>query len=95
MSEMRSVMQPLPYRSSSSNASSSSGVWFERRSKCSTRKKSKSSAVTRASHTFQKKLVVFKFLETNVKSFTRTDSLILMRGLLPELDIESSELEIF
>ena len=40
--------------------------------------------------TCQKKLVVFKW----AKQFTLRDSLVLLRGLLPEIDVDATELEV-
>lgn len=51
-----------------------------------------------SSATFQKKLVVFRFMpgsdSIQPKSFTRADKIICVRGLLPSLMVESSESEI-
>ena len=45
--------------------------------------------------TFQKKVVVFKYMGVRAPcTFTRREDNILFRGLLPELSVEASELEI-
>ena len=46
---------------------------------------------------FQKKLIVFKFMGTELDapdSFTRADSKIAVRGLLPPIPVEASEADI-
>ena len=45
--------------------------------------------------TFQRKLVVIKYMGENPpKHFTLKDSVIALRGVLPEIDIESSEIDV-
>ena len=45
--------------------------------------------------TFQKKLVVIKYMgEAAPKQFTLKDSVVAMRGLLPEIELQASELEV-
>ena len=45
--------------------------------------------------TFQKKVVVFKYMGPDApKVFTRTDKRICMRGLLPQISVHASESEV-
>ena len=45
--------------------------------------------------TFQKKVVVFKYMGPDApKVFTRTDKRICMRGLLPQIPVHASESEV-
>ena len=55
---------------------------------------SKKPALTPKKVTFQKKLVVLKFLGEDVKQFTLKDSRVLLRGLLPEIDVEATEAQV-
>ncbi len=43
---------------------------------------------------FQKKVVIFRFMPAQPKSFTRSEKLILVTGLLPSLPIDASEKDI-
>lgn len=55
----------------------------------SAKKKGRISSVT-----FQKKLVVFRFMSLQPKTFTRSDRLICVRGLLPPISVEAPESEV-
>ena len=78
----------------STSNSGSSIFQFERRK----RKKFKSKYGAQPTHhtpSFQKKLVVFKFMGDNPpRSFVKKDNIILLRGLLPEISLDASEYEI-
>ena len=99
VSEVKSVMRPLPslpITSGSKHFSSSSGLRIERRQQRRRKTKSLKTIVHKPSKnvSFQKKLVVFKYMGKNSSSFTRKESHILVRGLLPEINVDSSEVYI-
>ena len=64
-----------------------SGFSFKRSSK----KSKGSNTKAKKEETFQKKLVVFRFMGQNMPVFTRNDSNIVARGLLPEIPLIASE----
>lgn len=58
-------------------------------------KKGKHVQVSPKSITFKKKLVVINYMgEEAPKQFTLKDSYVVLRGLLPEIDVQASELEV-
>ena len=44
--------------------------------------------------TFQKKLVVLRYMGEGKKQFTLKESSVILRGLLPEIDVESNERDV-
>uniref|UniRef100_A0A1X7SRJ3 Uncharacterized protein n=1 Tax=Amphimedon queenslandica TaxID=400682 RepID=A0A1X7SRJ3_AMPQE len=80
-------MKPLPPMNPSS-----SRVHFE--TKPTRQRRGKKSYSNSSVPKFQKKLVVFKYMSDHPNSFTRKDSYILLRGLLPEISINAKECEI-
>ena len=91
LSEVKKVMQPLP-----SSSGSSSGVC--KYTSTRQRRKRKMSTFTKEKKKdfFQKKLVVFNYMPEKEKenSFTRKESDIILRGLLPEISLNSTENEV-
>ena len=92
-SEVKRIMHPLPSSDEPCFSGSTSSISIQRRN-VKRRKKGLLKCI-KQTPTFQKKLVVFKYMgEQPPQSFNRKENDILLRGLLPEIAIDAKEIDV-